>query len=482
MTRQIQPSHLVFAAMEAHKTSVKQLNATPASLPTGWQRYLNALLDRNIPQAARPWLVRHAQAFIDVLQADGRGLKAAEPDDVTRFLEDAGRAASLRDWQFRQCVQALEILLVDVGGLPWTSAFDWGYWRDAAKALPSDHPTVARRGSWPTAGEPEGATKPAEVFTPLLNRLAEEIRVRQYSIRTEQTYRHWVERFLRRFPDGTPAALGKPEVEAFLSDLAVRRNVSPSTQNLALTSLVFFFREVLERPLPDMDFARAKRARRLPVVLSRTEVKALLGAMDGVYALMAGLMYGTGMRLMECVRLRVKDVDFAYGTITVRDGKGNKDRVVPLPRRYAGSLQSHLGRVQATHTDDLKAGFGQVYLPHALGVKYPNAAAEWPWQYVFPSSRLSTDPRSGVTRRHHLHENALQRAIKKAANETGIPKQVNSHALRHSFATHLLEAGYDIRTVQKLLGHADVSTTMVYTHVLNRPGLPPVISPADFEG
>lgn len=452
------------------------------TVPSGWQRYFDALLDRSVPEGSRPWLVRHAQGFIGLIQRDGRGLMAAEPSDVAAFLGEASRSGALRDWQFRQCVQAIEILLVDIGTLPWASGVDWAHWREAAKALPSDHPTIARRPEMHGVGRPDGASKPPEIFTPLLQQLVEAIRIRQYSIRTERTYRHWVERFLRRFPDATPQAIGVREVEGFLSDLAVRRNVSPSTQNLALTSLVFFFREVLDRPLPNMDFARAKRARRLPVVLSRTEVAVLLEAMGGVYALMAGLIYGTGMRLMECVRLRVKDVDFAYGTITVRDGKGRKDRVAPLPRRYAGALKHHLERVRATHVEDLNAGFGQVYLPHALAVKYPNAASEWAWQYIFPSSRLSTDPREGVTRRHHLHENSLQRAIKKAATDTGIPKQVNSHALRHSFATHLLEAGYDIRTVQQLLGHADVSTTMVYTHVLNRPGVPPVVSPADFEG
>ncbi len=264
-----------------------------------------------------------------------------------------------------------------------------------------------------------------------------------------------------------------------MSDLAVRRNVSASTQSLALTSLVFFFSEVVGRPLGDMGFARAKRPRRLPVVLTKNEVRQLLSQMTGVYALMAGLMYGTGMRLMECVRLRVKDIDFDYGTITVRDGKGSKDRIVPLPKRYEAELKSHLETIKSLHASDVAQGHGEVYLPNALAVKYPNAAREWGWQYVFPASRLSVDPRTGAVRRHHLHETSLQKAIKQAAKKSAIAKQVNSHALRHSFATHLLEAGSDIRTVQELLGHADVSTTMIYTHVMNRPGLPPVESPAD---
>ncbi|MCG8380984.1 MAG: integron integrase [Gammaproteobacteria bacterium] len=461
---------------------MNQQDSSGKAVPSGWQRYFGALLDRKVPEGARPWLARHAQSFVEQLKADGRGLKSAAPADLKVFLSEASKGDSLRDWQFRQCVQAVEILLVDVGELAWATEFDWQYWRDAAQDLPGDHPSVARQvGAIGDRGATESKEIP-EAFAPLLIKLVEQIQLRHYSIRTEQTYRHWVERFLRRFPQASPDLIGQGEVEAFLSDLAVRRNVSPSTQNLALTSLAFFFSTVLERPLPDMDFARAKRPRRLPVVLTRAEVEALLREMSGLYSLMAGLMYGTGMRLMECVRLRVKDVDFGYGTITVRDGKGNKDRVVPLPQRYRAELESHLSEVRATHETDLAEGWGEVFLPHALAVKYPNAASEWAWQYVFPSGRLSADPRSGEVRRHHLHENSLQRAIKRAASDAGIAKQVNSHALRHSFATHLLEAGYDIRTVQELLGHANVATTMVYTHVLNRPGVPPVVSPADFVG
>jgi len=313
----------------------------------------------------------------------------------------------------------------------------------------------------------------------LLDQLVKQIRLRHFSIRTEQTYFHWVRRFLYSCPNYEAKKLGEAEVERFLSYLAIKRNVSASTQSLALTAVVFFFNQVLGHSLENMGFARAKRPRRLPVVLTQDEVRVLLSFMNGVHGLMAGLMYGTGMRLMESVRLRVKDIDFSYGTITVRDGKGGKDRIVPLPRRYAPLLHEQLERIKAVHKSDLADGYGEVYLPNALATKYPNAAREWGWQYVFPSSRLSVDPRSGLTRRHHLHETSLQKAIKQGARKSGIPKQVNSHALRHSFATHLLEAGSDIRTVQELLGHADVSTTMIYTHVMNRPGLPPVVSPAD---
>lgn len=447
---------------------------------SGWQKYFDSLLARNVAEKARPWFTRHLQAFFEELKKQGVDSDSIESEYVAEYLASRSRDESLQDWQFKQCVEALEIYFDDVLRPPWSTKFDWGFWSNASRTLPSDHATVARASDrMASARRGTGSISVHSRFRPLIERLVEIIRVRQFSIRTEQTYVHWVERFFRYCPDADVDRVGEAEVESFLSDLALKRNVSPSTQNLALTALAFFFCEVLDRPLVGMEFARAKRPRRLPVVLSPLEVKQLLDSMEGSYQLMAGLMYGSGMRLMECLRLRVKDVDFHYQQLTVRDGKGAKDRVVPLARRYSDVLQEHMESVKNLHRSDLDEGFGEVYLPNALATKYPNAAREWVWQYVFPSSRLSTDPRSGITRRHHLHENTLQKAIKKAAGKAGIPKQVNSHALRHSFATHLLESGTDIRTVQALLGHADVSTTMIYTHVLNRPGMPPVSSPAD---
>jgi integron integrase len=313
----------------------------------------------------------------------------------------------------------------------------------------------------------------------LLARLRELIRARHYSIRTEQSYFLWVRRFLA-FHGGLPAArLAEPDISAFLTHLAVREKVSSSTQNQALNALVFFFRHVLRHPLDSpFELVRAKRPQRLPAVLSREEVRALLAGLSGDYLLMAQLLYGSGLRLMEALRLRVKDLDFGLRRIVVRDGKGAKDRVTMLPDTLIPALREHLERVRRIHQTDLAAGGGSVYLPYALERKYPGAAREWKWQYVFPSDRLSPDPRGGAVRRHHVDPSALQKEVRRAVRAAGIVKPAGCHTLRHSFATHLLESGYDIRTVQELLGHADVNTTMIYTHVLGRGGLA-VKSPID---
>jgi integron integrase len=313
----------------------------------------------------------------------------------------------------------------------------------------------------------------------LLDQLRERIRVKHYSIRTENTYVHWVRRFILFHHKKHPADMGAPEVEAFLTHLAVVGNVAAATQNLALSSILFLYKEVLLIDLPWLDdVTRAKKPRRLPVVLTKDEVRGLLSHLEGTHGLMAALMYGTGMRLMECVRLRVKDIDFARHEILVREGKGNKDRVTVLPDRLTVALQTHLERVKTLHEQDLSSGYGSVYLPHALSRKYVSAATDWGWQYAFPANGYSRDPRSDQVRRHHVNEQAYQKALKKAVRAAGINKPATSHTLRHSFATHLLESGYDIRTLQELLGHADVSTTQIYTHVLNRGGLG-VKSPLD---
>jgi integron integrase len=313
----------------------------------------------------------------------------------------------------------------------------------------------------------------------LLDRMRERLRLRHYSIRTEQQYVQWARRFILFHGKRHPAEMGAREVEAFLTHLAVTGKVAAATQNQALSALLFLYREVLAQDLPWLDeVVRAKRPARLPVVLTRHEVARVLERMEGAHGLMARLLYGTGMRLMECVRLRVKDVDLERGEILVRDGKGAKDRITMLPESLVEPLKTHLAARRRIYEEDEAKGMTSVYLPDALERKYPNAAADWGWQYVFVAGSYSVDPRGGVTRRHHMDEKLLQRAMKRAVQAAGLEKPATPHTLRHSFATHLLESGYDIRTVQELLGHADVSTTMIYTHVLNRGGRG-VISPLD---
>lgn len=313
----------------------------------------------------------------------------------------------------------------------------------------------------------------------LLDQVRGKIRLKHYSIRTEQAYTDWVKRFILFSGKRHPRELGAREVEQFLTHLAVIGNVSASTQNQAKSALLFLYREVLELELPWLDdVEQAKTSKRLPVVLNRDEVQAILSRLTGTNWLVGSLLYGTGMRIMECLRLRVKDIDFKRREILIRDGKGFKDRVTMLPLALSTPLQHHLAKVRDLHEGDLARGFGAVYLPNALERKYPNAAREWIWQYVFPSSKLSIDPRSGEARRHHIYEQNIQRAVKQAARDADLQKPASPHVFRHSFATHLLEGGYDIRTVQELLGHNDVQTTMIYTHVLNKGGKG-VLSPLD---
>ncbi len=313
----------------------------------------------------------------------------------------------------------------------------------------------------------------------LLDRVREALRVRHYSRRTEEAYVAWIRRYVFFHGKRHPAELSGPDVTRFLSALAVERHVAASTQNQALSALLFLYRDVLGVELPWLDdIVRAKRPERLPVVLSRDEVRALIQRLDGPPRLMAYLLYGAGLRVMECCRLRVQDVDFGTNQIVVRGGKGDKDRTTMLPAMAKAELVGHLSAVRAQHQQDLAAGSGWVELPTALARKYPHGGRQWVWQWVFPATRIYLDRETGQRRRHHLHETVLQRELKRAVTAAGIAKRASPHTLRHSFATHLLEDGQDIRTVQELLGHRDVSTTMIYTHVLNR-GPAGVRSPAD---
>ncbi len=322
---------------------------------------------------------------------------------------------------------------------------------------------------------------PPAVASPpkLLDRVRWHLRVKHYSIRTEQAYTDWIRRYILFHGKRHPAEMGEEEIAAFLSHLAIQGRVAASTQNQAFSALLFLYQQVLERRLEYVaGVERVSRPPKLPVVLTRPEARAVLANLKGDYRLMAHLLYGSGLRLLECLRLRVKDVDFGYRQITVREGKGMRERVTILPERLIRPLQAHLARVKELHQQDLAHGAGAVYLTHALHLKYPRAARDWVWQYLFPADKISLDPRSGERRRHHVGEKNLQNAVKHAIQAARIPKAASCHTFRHSFATHLLENGYDIRTVQALLGHKDVSTTMIYTHVCNQPGLS-VRSPVD---
>jgi len=453
------------------------------SISRFWDKYIAITAIYGIPESARYWYVRHVEAFIRA-HPDTR-LRNITRRDLLSYTEVLGRKTDIPAWQYRQHIEALRILFCELVRPDWCVAFNWQTLLDSADSLPADHPTVARSGTMSTnpASFSDTGTELGSVrdrFAGLLNRLVTSIRQKHYSIRTEQTYCHWLTRFLHFSAVESESELTVEHVSAYIEYLAVTRNVSSSTQNLALNALVFVFREVLNITVDDqIHFQRARKPRRLPVVLTKEEIGNLLAAIrNEQHRLMASVMYGAGLRLMECVRLRVSDVDFGYGQIIIRAGKGDKDRVVPLPDKLISALQHQLKRVAALHDADLAAGYGETVLPGALARKYTNAGKEFRWQFLFPATRISMDPRSGKKMRHHIHETSLQKMIKKTADTIGIRKKVSSHSLRHSFATHLLEDGYDIRTVQELLGHSDVSTTMIYTHVLNKPGVS-VHSPFD---
>jgi len=312
----------------------------------------------------------------------------------------------------------------------------------------------------------------------LLDEVKALLRIKHYSKRTEEAYIEWIRRYIIFHNKKHPAEMGEKEITQYLNHLAQKENVSASTQNLALCAIVFLYKQVLKKEPGELKLTWAKKGKKLPIVFSRVEVRKILNNLNGINRIMANLLYGSGLRLMECIRLRVKDIDFEYDNIIVRSGKGKKDRVTVLPESLKEKLKEHLEKVEKLHNKDLEAGYGSVYLPDALARKYRNASREFGWQYLFPASQISFDERTGISRRHHVDESVLQRAVKKAIKKAGIRKQGSCHTFRHSFATHLLEDGYDIRTVQDLLGHENLNTTMIYTHVMKKGGLG-VKSPAD---
>lgn len=315
----------------------------------------------------------------------------------------------------------------------------------------------------------------------LLDEVRQIMRLYHYSIHTEKTYCEWIKQFVQfhKMTSRDDLIDGEKKIEAFLTHLAVIKDVAPATQNNAMNALVFLYKKVLKKPLDkEINAVRATRKINIPVVMTRDETATVLSLMNGVPQLAAKLMYGSGLRISEAIRLRTQDIDYKMKTLTVRSGKGNKDRVTTFPGSIAPFLKAHLEKVKVIHNDDLSKGYGAVYLPHALSRKYPNADKKWQWQYVFPARTLSTDPRSGIVRRHHIDPSLINKAIKKAVQTAGLNKKVSAHTLRHSFATHLLQRGTDIRTIQALLGHNDVATTMIYTHILNQGGHG-VLSPLD---
>lgn len=398
------------------------------------------------------WYFIWARGFAAFLS--GKPLQGAGREEVEGYLAKLSSSRKIEHWQVEQAADALKILLGSVFGQEWARTI-----RIPAPPPPPDVPL-------PVGDDP-------------IDRLRYSLRCRRYSGRTEDSYVFWVKRFLAYCGDGGIDQNARA-VRAFLERLVVAEQMSSATQWQALNALVYYFKHVIGDPIGDLgDFQRSKRPRRIPVVLSREEVRRLLDAVEDSYRLPAALLYGSGLRLMEALRLRVKDVDLQRRQISVRDGKGQKDRVTVLPARWCERLKLHLEEVRRIHARDLELGYSGATFWPALERKYPAAPREWAWQYVFPALRLSVDP-TGKTRRHHVHETALQRAVRYAAREADIAKPVGCHTLRHCFATHLLESGADIRTVQELLGHSDVATTMIYTHVLNRPGLV-VRSPLDAE-
>ena len=435
-----------------------------------WEKFIEKSKRYNIKPDVVRWYVKHAESYI---RSHDTRLSTHTARDIDKYLQKKGRNTHIKDWQFFQIVDALRLLFVDVVASPWSTDYPWDDRKSQACSLPATHSTIARQPldnrsashstNTSAVSSESSLTSIQSQFPTVFDALIRQIRVKNYSIRTEQSYVAWLSRFLLFHQNQHPEKLGAKDIADYLTHLAVNRMVASSTQKQALNAIVFYYKHILQKSFEDIgDFALSKKPVRLPIVLSSSEIERLLNAIkDPVYRLMASLLYGCGMRLMECVRLRIFDIDFDYHQIMIRNAKGNKDRVTPLPRKLIQAISDQIEYAKNTHDEDIANGLGEVYIPVALGRKYPNAAREIGWQYVFPSQRVSIDPRSNQARRHHIHENGLQRKIKQAAPKAGITKKVNCHALRHSFATHLLESGYDIRTVQELLGHADVSTTMI---------------------
>ncbi|MBI5741158.1 MAG: integron integrase [Nitrospirae bacterium] len=451
----------------------KQSNNNLSVAGDFWTDYSKLVIKSGVLQKNVKWHIHWLQEFADFIK--GKSLRACAVEDARRFLAYLSGKNRIQDWQVEQAKNALLIVYRDMFNASWSSQI-------ADMSFKITHSEIKQAGRECEDIHFQDELPPPEIISAyqgIFEKLRTEIRYRHYSIRTEKTYEQWILRFLHYHKQKPAEQILAADVKSYLDYLAETRNVAASTQNQALNAIVFLYEQVLDRKIGEIgDFIRAKRPKRLPVVLTRDEVNRLLDNLPDTCALMAGLLYGSGLRLMECIRLRTKDIDFEQRQVLVRDGKGQKDRITMLPRRFHDQLKEQIAYAKKLHEKDLSDGYGDTYIWPSLARKYKNASREWIWQYVFPADRLSVDPRTKEVRRHHIHETVLQRAVNKAASKTGLTKKVSCHTLRHSFATHLLEGGYDIRTVQVLLGHSDVSTTMIYTHVLNTPGLA-VRSPVD---
>ena len=438
------------------------------------RRFIQRVAALPIKPAARDYYVRWAESW-----TKARGHQS--PERTHEYFDALGRSAHLADWQFRQAVDAARVLACDVLTIPWASSFDWQGLSDQARSLEPDHRTLAREAI-PVAGASRlqsvpGASHSGDLESDLrilIDSLRREIRLKNMAVATEETYVYWNSRFIRfchHKLGQSPQVAGPPAITAYLDFLALERNVAPATQKQALNAMVFLMKNVIGIEEFTLDHVTpARGARRPPVVMTREEVRSVFAHLDDPWKLIAQVMYGSGLRLMEAMRLRVKDLDFGQGTITIHDGKNGKHRVVTLPVALEDRLNQHLSRLREKHLQDLAVGAGDVHMPESLLRKWPNASREWCWQYLFASATLCPHPRTGRIARHHLHESSMQRQLKDAVRKAGVPKRATCHTLRHSFATHLLESGTDIRTVQSLMGHASVETTMIYLHVMKRPG------------
>jgi integron integrase len=436
------------------------------------RKFLQRISSLPIKPAARDYYVRWAESWTKAL-----GHQSAERTQA--YFDGLGRSTSIADWQFRQAVDAARILACDVLTTSWALSFDWQSLSDQARALEPEHRTLAReaipvRAVIPAPKNPGPLPATFDEIARITDALRRSIRLVGHAYATEETYVHWTTRFTRFCLiklKQTPKQAVPGGITAYLDYLALERNVAPATQSQALNALSFLTKNVLglrEFTLDHITPARGQR--RPPVVMTRAEVRSLIARLENPWKLAAQLMYGSGLRVMETLRLRVKDLDFGQGTITIHDGKGGRHRIVPLPKSLEQRLNDHLAAAHTKHLQDLAVGAGDVHMPEALLRKWPGATREWPWQYLFASATLCPHPRTGRMARHHLHETSMQRQFKDAVRKAAIPKRATCHTMRHSFATHLLESGTDIRTVQSLLGHASVETTMIYLHVMKRPG------------